>query len=130
MDKETSSAVSTLAAEFINFRPLNLTEIIDSREPDLLAEFCTKVRTLAGSAMSQDQTPGQGEIADGFLGRLKKEHSDLSNRYDRLAQFLRSEISGDVSDRQIELLGNQAAAMAIYRNVLQLRIDDLEKADA
>jgi len=127
MDNETSSSVSTLASEFINFRPPNLVEIIDSRDPDLLAEFCGKVRTLAGSALSGDQTPGQQPAS--FFDRLKREHAELSTKHDKLSQFLRSEISGDVSDRQIELLGNQASAMAVYRNILKQRLDDLEKAD-
>lgn len=57
MHRETSPTVSSIAATLINFRPPNLIEIIDSGDPDKIAEFCADVRTLAGSALSQDETP-------------------------------------------------------------------------
>lgn len=128
MDKETSAHVSSIASRFLNLKPTDLVELIDSREPDDLAEFCTDIRTLAGSALSQDQTPGQDKLPDDFLGRLKREHAELSGRRDALTLFLGRE-HPEVSEKQIELLGNQASAMSVYRNILKQRIDDLEKSN-
>ncbi len=59
MHRETSPTVSSIAGGLTTFRPPNLIEIIDSGDPDKLAEFCEDVRTLAGSALSQDETAGQ-----------------------------------------------------------------------
>ena len=59
MHRETSPTVSSIAGRLVNFRPPNLIEIIDSGDPDRLAEFCEDVRTFAASCLSQDETPGQ-----------------------------------------------------------------------
>ncbi len=57
MHRETSPTVSSIAGRLVNFRPPNLIAIIDSGDPHQLAEFCEDIRTLAGSALSQDETP-------------------------------------------------------------------------
>lgn len=57
MDKETSSRVSTLAAKFLNF---TLTEL-EGTSPEEREQLIEEMRTLAGSALSQDETPGQGD---------------------------------------------------------------------
>lgn len=89
MDKETSNRVSTIASQFTNFRPINLTSILEDKDPDALAEFCASVRTLAGSAMGQDQTPGQsGGISDGHgIHPAPAEFTDVQMATDPILHF-------------------------------------------
>jgi hypothetical protein len=52
--KETSSRVSSIAARFVNLTA------DDYGKPNI-AQFYADIRTLAGSCLSQDETPGDGE---------------------------------------------------------------------
>lgn len=77
MHRETSPTVSSIAAAFINFRPPNLIAIIDSGDPDQLAEFCADIRTLAGSALSQDETPIDQPVASADEPLARQGRSEL-----------------------------------------------------
>ena len=123
MDKETSARVSTIASGLTNFRPPDLVAIVDSQDPDRLNTFCANVRALAGTALVQDRTAGQGPID--FLDRLKLEHANLVGRHDALTLFLSRENS-HISAVQRSLLELQKDAMSIYRRVLEVRLEDLE----
>lgn len=124
MDKETSARVSTIAAGLTNFRPPDFIEIVDSADPDKVAEHCANVRALAGTALVQDRTLGQQPA--GFLDRVKAEHANLAAKHDALTLFLDRETPDDISPAHRSLLELQKSSMGIYRRVLEMRIEDLE----
>jgi hypothetical protein len=80
------------------------------------------VKTLAGSCLSQDETPGQKPAT--FLDRLKAEHAQLTERHAALTLFL-SRHHPEVSDEQLRLMETQVLAMGVYRLVLEMRLTDL-----
>ncbi len=63
-----------------------------------------------------------------ILERLDQERGELEYRINRLALFLHEqEKTQTVSDEQINLLYRQWLFMQGYKNVLDMRIRDLEK---
>jgi hypothetical protein len=124
MDKETSAHVSSLAAKYLRFETIQLTEIcqdLNGMDPRTL---CEDIRTLAASCLSQDETPGQDEPT--LLGRLKIEHAHLSRKLDRLTKFIGAG-APEVSPMQLQLLSVQHSAMTVYLRVLQMRLTDLDR---
>ena len=62
-----------------------------------------------------------------IIERLDQEHGELEYRINRLALFLHEqEKTQTVSDKQIDLLYRQRLFMQGYKNVLDMRIRDLE----
>ena len=62
-----------------------------------------------------------------FLDRLKAELSDLEERHKKLTMFLANEANQKkTGGYQWGLLVGQSVAMDVYRNILELRIRDLE----
>lgn len=63
-----------------------------------------------------------------IIERLDQERGELEYRINRLALFLHEqEKTQTVSDEQIDLLYRQRLFMQGYKNVLDLRINDLEE---
>lgn len=59
---------------------------------------------------------------------LENERDELKHRLDKLTLFLHEqEKTQTVSDEQIDLLYRQRLFMQGYKNILDLRIGDLEK---
>jgi hypothetical protein len=58
-EKQTSSRVSSIAARLITFTSDDFDQLAASSTTAIVA-FCDDIRTLAASAMSQDETKGQG----------------------------------------------------------------------
>lgn len=63
MNKETSSRVSSIAAEILQIEPPVAGDAISAGSYNLLLE---KAQTVAGSALVQDETPGQSKQAHGI----------------------------------------------------------------
>jgi hypothetical protein len=63
MHKETSSRVSTIAAHILNHAPI---EPADSILADRFNTLLIDAKALAGSCMSQDETPGQAKPSNGI----------------------------------------------------------------
>lgn len=134
MNKETSSRVSTLAAEImqthgpITVGPITVGHVgnggpgIEFIERRIYDELLAKAKTLAGSCMAQDETAGQEP--ETFLHRLKKERANLSGKIDALTLFLQRGAPG-TSELHRHLLESQLAAMSLYLKTLDLRIQDL-----
>jgi hypothetical protein len=64
MHKETSSRVSSIAAEVMRTGPLNPNGT--SNAAPLFNKLLEHAKTLAGSCMSQDETPGQAKATHGI----------------------------------------------------------------
>lgn len=124
MDKETSSRVSTIASRLIHTTAD--TVIGAAQTVGKAADFADEIQTLAASALSQDETPGQ-EPAN-FTHRLQREYAHLSGKLDALNIFLARGAPG-LSDDQRELLNCQYSAMNIYYSILGLRLKNLETAE-
>ncbi len=63
-----------------------------------------------------------------LIKKLKKEQAKLDKKLLKLAIFLMDqEDSQTVSDLQLNLMNVQRDAMSAYSNVLEMRIDDLER---
>ena len=63
-----------------------------------------------------------------LIKKLKKEQAELGKKLLKLTTFLMDqEDSQTVSDLQLKLLNVQRDAMLAYSNVLEIRIDDLER---
>lgn len=63
MNKETSSRVSSIAGDILNVEPID--RDASKNEFNILLE---KAKTLAGSALSQDETPGAESVTSGKIG--------------------------------------------------------------
>lgn len=85
MDKETSSRVSSIAGDLVN---LTLAQLLTKMEnnPDVLV---SQIRTLAGSALSQDETPGQstGKTDASGIHPAPSEFSDAQVAADPILHF-------------------------------------------
>lgn len=93
-------------------------------EKRIYEDLLAKAKTLAGSCLSQDETPGQEKAPNDFLTRLTLERAGLSGKLDALTLFLsRGQIP--VTDRQKELLEAQRIHMSEYLAVLDARLADL-----
>lgn len=63
-----------------------------------------------------------------LIKKLKKEQAKLDKKLLKLAIFLMDqEDNQTVSDLQLNLLNVQRDAMSAYSNVLEMRINDLER---
>lgn len=63
-----------------------------------------------------------------LIKKLKKEQAKLDKKLLKLAIFLMDqEDNQTVSDLQLNLMNVQRDAMSAYSNVLEMRIDDLER---
>lgn len=134
MDKETSGRVSSIAARLNHLtgdavcvlvhRHDAGPEAADANSPTL-ESFVDDVQTLAGSCMSQDQTPGQMAPAGDFYSRLKDEHRDLERRVLALNSYL-THNPGHPNPRHAAMLERQAAFMSEYLAVLGERIGDID----
>lgn len=56
-DKETSSRVSQIASRLMHISPATILQAQDRGE-NALGALCDEIQALAGSALSQDKTPG------------------------------------------------------------------------
>lgn len=122
MDKETSARVSSIASGLLDFRRDDFLAIADSRDNEKIDLHCESVRTLAGTALVQDQTAGQKPTT--FHDRLKIEHANLVGKHDALTLFMSRE-NPDVTPTQRALLELQKDAMGLYRRVLEMRLANL-----
>lgn len=118
MNKETSSEISTLASAILRLPAASLSNNFKPT-PDDYNNLLTDARKLAGSALSQDETPGQAP--ETFHDRLQREFYELQERVQKLTQFLIVGAPG-VSNDQRELLDMQLDAMKIYHAVLKMRL--------
>lgn len=117
MDRETSSRVSSIASEVLRTKPLDLNGT--SNAQPLFNKLLDHAKILAGSCLSQDQTPGQEPL--NFLARLKREREDLADKVSRLGNFIDRGSPG-VEDDHRELLHIQHSAMTSYLKILDLRL--------
>jgi hypothetical protein len=122
MDKETSSRVSSIAANILQREPARG---IASPEANYTAynALLEDAKILAGSCMSQDEMTGQA-IEKSFIDRLRDERSDLSQKLEKLGSFIAKRCPG-ASERQKEMLIRQGSIMSEYLSVLDERIADL-----
>lgn len=129
MNKETSSRVSTLAAEVLRTTaPIavgpNVSGGIEFIEKRIYEELLEKAKTLAASCMSQDETPGQEKPKGDFHSRLKDEREDLDRRLTALNSYLTHNL-GKPNPRHYELLQRQAGAMSEYLVIIDERLADI-----
>jgi hypothetical protein len=128
MDRETSARVSGIASRLLNFTTTDFLAIANGA-PDYkgptIGGFCDDVRTLAGSCMAQDETPGQEQPKGDFFSRLKDEREDLDRRLIALNSFL-THNPGHPNARHYEMLRKQATIMSELLSVLDERIADIE----
>lgn len=115
--EETSSRVSSIAAAILSFEP------VTGPNSDEYNDLLEKAKTLAGSCLSQDETPGQEPID--FLGRLQHEREQLNGRLEKLTNFLATDYPRKASPIQMELLEAQRIHMSEYLAVLDARLADL-----
>ena len=64
-------------------------------------------------------------MTETFKDRLIKEYSDLSEKCDKLRQFIISDKFIELNNKQSGLLLEQHKYMLAYLNILDLRIKDL-----
>lgn len=117
--KETSSRVSSIAANILNMGEQATT----IPNHDLFNALLRDAKSLAGSCMSRDETPGQEPID--FLGRLKHEREQLNSRLEKLTNFLATGYPRKASPIQMELLEAQRIHMSEYLAVLDARLADM-----
>jgi hypothetical protein len=118
MHKETSPGVSSIAARHMNISA----GYIGGLTPEGHIDLAQDVRTLAASALGQDEHRGQEP--ETFVDRLHREFNELQDRLQKLSAFLIRGAPG-VKDDQRELLNMQLDAMRLYHAVLKLRLLDL-----
>lgn len=118
MNKETSPGVSSIASRHMHISA----GYIQGLTPEGAIDLAQDVRTLAASALGQDEHKGQEP--ETFVDRLHREFSELQERLQKLHAFLIRGAPG-VRDDQRELLDMQLDAMRLYHAVLKLRISTL-----
>jgi hypothetical protein len=122
MHKQTSARVSSLAGKHQHVSA----GYIGGLNPDALTEFAGDVRTLAASALGQDEHAGQEP--ETFYDRLVRERDELESRLTKLTNYLGAGAAG-ASDEQRQLLDVQSHAMTVYLRVLSMRLNLLPKPD-
>jgi hypothetical protein len=120
MHKETSSRVSTIAATVLAIKPVPAGAVDFIVFNELLAD----AKALAGSCMSQDETPGQEKPAGDFHSRLKDERADLDRRLTALNSYLMHN-PGHPSPRHNAMLQKQAGLMSELLAVIDERLADI-----
>lgn len=118
--KETSSRVSTIASDVLRTQPLTANH---GNLVPLFNKLLEHAKTLAGSCMSQDETPGKEPLD--FLGRLHVERNDLAEKLGKLTTFLAGDSFRRLPAIQRELLEAQRIHMSEYLAVLDARLADL-----
>lgn len=123
MNKETSSRVSTIAAEVLSYE--HSTDItVGAGTYNALLE---KAKTLAGSCMSQDETAGQVPAHEpNFIERMQIERNELEGRLNKLAAMLAGDKPHNITSKHWELLKQQLIPMSEYLVTLDARIADLK----
>lgn len=123
-NKQTSSTVSAIAAAMLNLTRSELTAIANEDDgAKTIDGFLKEIKTLAGSALSQDETPaGSTSDPETFKDRLERERADLAGRYAKLQKFLDVGTPGVEDEIQKDLLNAQAAAMGTYLTILDARL--------
>lgn len=120
MNKQTSGDVSSVAAHILAMKPAQGTAPSPNQYNSLLAN----AKTVAGSALSQDET--KGNEPRNFLDRLLTERDELKSKRDALAKFLGTgETPASLTNHHHELLTSQLQAMSLYLTILNLRLADL-----
>jgi uncharacterized protein YjiS (DUF1127 family) len=117
MDKETSSRVSSIAGTI-------LAQLRRNPDHNSIAISREDAEALAGSALSQDQTPGQAAPKGDFLSRLKDEREDLERRLIALNSYL-SNNPGKPYPRHASMLVEQAKLMSDLLAVIDERLADI-----
>jgi predicted kinase len=94
MNKETSSRVSTIAAEILRREPA---QGIASPEANVTAynSLLEKAKILAGSAMSQDETPGQQPKSDATGIHPAPEEFSQAVAADPILHFSQAQVAAD-----------------------------------
>ena len=82
MDKETSPVISTIASKYLHFGQADL-EALDA---DGKSDLVTSIRALAGSALSQDETPA-GKIGAHGIHPAPAEFLDTDIAADPILHF-------------------------------------------
>jgi hypothetical protein len=123
MNKETSAHISSIAASLIHFGQADLHAIL-AGTPDEQGELVTKIRALAASCMSQDETPGQEKPTGDFHSRLKDEREDLDRRLTALNSYLMHN-PGHPNPRHNAMLVEQARLMSELLAVIDERLCDI-----
>jgi uncharacterized protein YjiS (DUF1127 family) len=121
MNKQTSSRVSTIAAQVLSISHVEAGENVDGNDYNDLLDHA---KTLAGSCMSQDETPGNAQPAGDFHSRLKEERADLERRLIALNSYL-SHNPGHPNPRHNAMLTEQARLMSELLAVLDERLCDI-----
>lgn len=116
--EETSSRVSSIAAAILSFEP------VTGPNSDEYNDLLEKAKTLAGSCLSQDETPGQATVKT-FLDRLHEERDDLAEKLEKLTEDLASDKFNIIWTTQRVLLEAQRIHMSEYLAVLDARLADL-----
>lgn len=124
MSKETSSRVSGIAAKIMRHEPATPQTLSVGSFNELLGD----AKILAGSCLSQDETPGQQQPKGDFLSRLKDEREDLERRLIALNSYL-AHNPGHPNPRHNAMLTEQARLMSELLSVLDERLSDLETTD-
>lgn len=122
MNKETSSRVSSIAAAILR-APLR--KVGDASE-EHFNELLSDAKILAGSVLSQDETPGQEPST--WLDRLKLEHAGISGKLDALT-FLLARGNPEIPAEQIALMEVQHSTMAVYKRVLEIRLSMIDEKE-
>jgi hypothetical protein len=124
MTKETSSRVSTIASRLVHTTG---DTIVHAYRGGFLKcqELADEIKILAGSCMSQDETPGQDKPAGDFHTRLKDEREDLDRRLTALNSYLMHN-PGHPSPRHNAMLTEQARLMSELLAVIDERLCDIE----
>lgn len=122
MNKQTSSRVSTIAANILQIEDWGDPAQVPATEyNNLLAD----AKILAGSVLSQDETPGQQNSDEpDFLVRLRGERADLDRRLSALTGYLSRE-PGKPNPRHNDMLVRKANLMSELLAVLDERIADI-----
>lgn len=129
MNKQTSSRVSSIAGRLQHLTLDTVRVLVHQHDNDTrentptLENLVSDIHALAGSALSQDETPGQEPT--NFLDRLKCERGDLNVKVTKLEHFIERGCPG-ISDAQRQLLDVQFSAMTAYLHTLDMRLTDMQ----
>jgi uncharacterized protein YjiS (DUF1127 family) len=116
--KETSARISHIAGVVMN-------ATADGAEtPEDFARLLADAKRLAGSCMSQDETPGQEKPKGDFHSRLKDEREDLDRRLTALNSYL-THNPGHPNPRHNAMLTEQARLMSELLAILDERLCDI-----
>lgn len=124
MNKETSSRVSSIAANVLQMDALTPTGP-DDKITDEFNNLLIDAKILAGSALSQDETAGT-RPEETFLTRLQRERDDLDDRLGKLVDFIHGDKFETLTHRHRVMLDEQNRLMSELLAVLDERLCDLQ----